>query len=719
MITAERLTSLFRPRRIALVGASDKSAFSLLAYRNLVDFGFADQTYLVNRRGAVTHGQPTVTSCTKIGEPVDVAFLMVPQAGMLEALDDAAVAGIGNAVVLSAGYGEAGEPGRVAQAELVARAESLGMILLGPNHLGFANLTDGVPVCSIPGLPKVPGPVALLSQSGASSSAMIEFAGMADVGLSLMVTLGNEAMITAGHVLDFLVDDPGTQAVAIFMETVREPDVFRRAARRAAAAGKAIVVLKAGSSALSARTAAAHTGALVGDDRAVDAVFASLGVIRVDSIEDMLITAGAAAALGRLERPGIGIVSISGGACDIVADRAEDLGATLPELGPRTQQALAEIMPDYGTVQNPLDVTGAAIIDPSLFTRSIEAISADPSIGVVGVINSLPWAGEGPYFGQKFVDAIGAGMRAAACPTAYISQVMLPITDYSRQSMALGEVPYAIPGLRQAIVALRGVAWWSEVTRDLAAPATPEAQETLQAVGPPVPVPPPALRHGQWSEQAARELLASAGIPVVPARLVTSEADAVAAASAVGGSADHAAPLCLKVVSPHIMHKTEIGGVRLDVPPEAGAVCEAYRAVNAAAEAHGASVEGVLVSPMRRGGTELLVGVVRDPHWGLMLAVALGGVFVEVLQDSALAPLPVSPERVRRMLSGLRGAAVLQGARGAEAADLGALADVIARLGDLAVALDDGLESLEVNPLLVQGSVIEALDAVVTWTGKD
>jgi acetate---CoA ligase (ADP-forming) len=708
MITADRLTSLFRPRSVALVGASDKSTFSLLAYRNLVEFGFADRTYLVNRRGAVTHGQPTVRSCAEIGQPVDLAYLMVPQAGMLDALDDAAAAGIRNAVVLSAGYGEAGEAGRAAQAELVARAESLGIVLLGPNHLGFANLADGIPVCSIPGLPKTPGPVALLSQSGASSSAMLEFATMVNVGLSYMVTLGNEAMITAGHVLDFLVDDPGTRAVAIFMETVRDPEVFRRAAHRAAEAGKAIVVLKAGSSALSARTAAAHTGALVGDDRAVDAVFASLGVIRVDSIEDMLITAGAAAALGRLARPGIGIVSISGGACDIVADRAEDLGAVLPELAAATRQTLVGFMPEYGTVQNPLDLTGAAIIDPSLFTRAIEAISADPSVGVVGVINSLPWSGEGPYFGQQFVDAIGAGMRSAACPSAYISQIMQPVNDYSRDSMARGGVPYAIPGLRQAIVALRGVAWWSQVTRDLTAPAAPGATAL------PVPVPAPARRRGQWSEQAARELLANAGLPVVPARLATSEAEAAAAASVGGGD-----PLCVKVVSPQIMHKTEIGGVRLDVPPDPGAVREAYHAVTAAAAAAGATVEGVLVSPMRRGGTELLAGVVRDPHWGLLLAVAVGGVFVEVLQDSALAPLPVTPQRAREMLDRLRAAAVLHGTRGSVPADLDALAAVIARLGDLAVALGDDLESLEVNPLLVRGSAIEALDAVVTWTRKE
>jgi acyl-CoA synthetase (NDP forming) len=698
-ITGERLTSLFRPRSVALVGASDKSAFSQIAYHNLVKFGFAERTYLVSRRGTQTHGQPTVSSCAQIGEQVDVAYLMVPQAGLLEALDDAAAAGIRNACVLSAGYAEAGEAGRAAQAELARHAAGLGMVLLGPNHLGFANLTDGVPVCSIPGLPAESGPVALLSQSGASSSAMVDFATMANVGLSYLVTLGNEAMITAGHVLDYLVDDPGTRAVAVFMETVRDPETFRRAARRAVQAGKAIVVLKAGSSALSARTAAAHTGALVGDDRVIDAVFADLGVIRVDSIEDMLITAGAAAALGRLDRPGIGIVSISGGACDIVADRADDLGADLPELAPSTRDALAAIMPAYGTVQNPLDVTGAAVIDPTIFTRSIEAMSADPSIGVIGVVNSIPWIDTGrPYLGQMFVDAIGAGMRAASCPTAYVNQVMQPVTGYTRASMERGGVPYVIPGLRQAVVALRNVAWWSEATRN------PHA-ETPSA---PVPVPEPGRRRGKWSEHDARTLLGEAGIPVVPARLAGSAAEAVKAAADFGG------PLSVKIVSADILHKSDIGGVVLDVPADEEAVRAAYRAVIAAAP-DGARIDGVLVSPMRRGGTELLVGVVRDPQWGPVLAVAIGGLFVEVLRDSALAPLPVTPGQAGRLLDRLRGRAVLDGVRGAAPADRDALTAVIARIGDLALALGDALESLEVNPLLVDGARIEALDAGLTW----
>jgi len=701
-ITGDRLTSLFRPGSVALVGASDKSTFSMNAYQNLVNFGFSQRTYLVNRRGALTHGQPAVRSCTEIGTPVDVAYLMVPQAAMIEAIDDAAAAGIRNAVVLSAGYAEAGEAGQAAQAELTAHARSLGMVLLGPNHLGFANFTDGAPVCSIPELPRTEGPVALLSHSGASCSAMLQFATMVNVGLSYMVTLGNEAMITAGHVLDYLVDDRGTRAVAIFMETVREPEVFRRAARRAAKAGKAIVVLKVGSSALSARTAAAHTGALVGDDRVVSAVFADLGVIRVHSIEDMLVTAGAAAALGRLKRAGIGIVSNSGGACDIIADQADDLGAALPEFGGTTRDALARIVPSYATVQNPLDVTGAAVIDPSIFTRSIQAVSQDPAIGVVGVVHPLPWLDGGkPYFGQKFVDAVGAGMRAAACPAVYISPVMHPLTAFTTAVLQHGQVRCAIPGLHQAVVALRNVAWWSQATRD-AGPAAPAAADLV--------APAPHQRRGQWSEEAARRMLGDAGVPVIPARLVSSADEAVKAAAGFGG------PVSVKVVSPQILHKSDIGGVRLDVPADDDAVREAFRAVTTAARTvDGASVEGVLVSPMRRDGTELLVGVVHDPHWGPVLAVALGGIFVEVLRDSALAPLPVSQEQARDLLEGLRGVALLRGTRGAEPADLEALSAVIARIGDLAVALGDDLESLEVNPLRVAGPTVEALDAVVTW----
>lgn len=694
-ITPDRLATLFRPRRIALVGASDKSAFSHIAHRNLVEFGFGDRVHIVNRRGEEVHGRPSVMSCADIGEEVDVAFLMVPRAGTLDAMSDAAAAGITNAVVLSSGYGEAGEPGRAAEAELVAHAERLGMVLLGPNHLGFANLVDQIPVAAVAGLPRTSGPVALLSQSGASSAAMVDFAGAAGVGLSHLVTLGNEAMITAGHVLDFLVEDPHTRAIAIFMEAVRDPEVFRAASRRAAAAGKAVVVLKAGSSELSARTAVAHTGALVGDDRVIGAIFRRDGVIRVDTIEDMLVTAGLAAHTGPIGRPGLGVVSISGGACDILADRAEDVGLPLPAFHDSTVKALSAVMPDYGTVHNPLDTTGAAIIDASLFTSAITAVADDPEVGIVAVVCSLPWTGDGPSVIQYLTDAIGRGIAAASVPAVYVNQVMLPITATTRRAMELGGIPHVLPGLGSAVLALGHLGRWSATLRDLGAEHRPG----------PVTVPEPERRRGRWSEQACRAMLADAGVPVVPARLVTGADAAVAAAGEFGG------PAAVKIVSPDVLHKSDAGGVLLDVAGD-DAVRAAYASVTAAVP----GADGVLVSPMRTGGAELLVGVARDPQWGPMLAVGIGGILVEVLGDAVIAPLPVGPEQARTMIEGLRGIGVLRGARGRTPADLDAVAAVVARVGDLAAALGDDLESLEINPLWVEGSSVEALDALVTWS---
>ena len=570
--------------------------------------------------------------------------------------------------------------------------------------LGFVNFVDQLAVMPGP-VPVAPaGSVALLSQSGASAAAMSDFATQAGVGLSYLVTLGNEAMITAGHVIDFLVEDESTKAIAVFLEAIRDPERFRAAARRAAAAGKAIVVLKVGASELSARAAAAHTGALVGDDKVVDAVLADLGIIRVDTIEDMMITAGAAAHLGRLEAPGIGVVSFSGGVCDILADRAEARGVVLPDLAPETVAAIAEEFAAFGTVQNPLDVTGAATIRTELFTHAIERMSADPAIGAIAVVGPLPGPNDAsPWRGLGIAQAIGTGIDRAQCPVVLVNQVMTPRTPIMREVLAQIGEPYLVPGLDQTMVALGGLTRWSARLAVLDQEA-PEARS--------VEVPAAEDRVGSWSEAEARELLSAAGVPVVPAHLVTSADAAAGAAAGLDG------PVALKVVSPQILHKSDIGGVRLGVVGEDD-VRAAYDAVVVAAEqVPDAKVDGVLVSPMRGPAPELLVGVVRDEQWGPILAVAIGGVLVEVLDDSVLSPLPVSPAHARTMLGRLRAAAVLDGVRGGRAADLDALAEVISRIGDLALALGDDLVALEVNPLRADGDLVEALDAVVEWRAQ-
>jgi acyl-CoA synthetase (NDP forming) len=702
VLTPQRLQSLFRPRAIAIVGASDKSLFSSIAVNNLTAAGFGDRLHLVNRRGVPTHGRETVTTCADLPAGVDVAFLMVPQGGTADALREAAAAGIGNAVVLSSGYAEAGPAGRAAQEELLRVARELDVVVLGPNHLGFVNVTDSIPVTSIPGLPTTAGPVGLVAQSGATASSMLEFADLMAVRFSHVVTTGNEAMVTASDVLDFLVDDEQTRAIALFVETFREPQRLLRALSRARAAGKAVVVLKLGTSELSARTAVAHTGALVGDDKVIDAVLRQYGAIRVDSVEDLLLTANLAAHTGPLARPGVGITSISGGACDVVADRAQDLGMSLTTLTDETVAELAALLPSYGTPHNPLDVTGAAVIDPGLFTTTAAAVGRDPGVGIVGTIFDLPSVEPpGGHGGGAMCRAIAAGLAASPVPGVVINQTLRPVTPYTERLMADYGLPFLIGGLRHAVVALAGIGRWSDSLRR---PAVEGSQV-------PVPVPPAAERTGAWSEVRARELLEAAGVPVVPGVLVHSADEAVAAAQ------EHAS-VAVKLVSPDVLHKSDLGAVLLGVTgPEA--VREAYDTVLAAAQKQpDAAVEGVLVSPMRDSAVELVVGVVRDAEWGPVLAVGLGGVFVEVLADAALRLLPVDRADVADMLGELRGRAVLDGVRGSGPVDREALVDAVHAVARLAEALGDDLESLEVNPLRADAAGVEALDALVTWRAR-
>jgi len=703
-ITPERLRTMFRPKNVALVGASNKSSFSFSTYKNFVEFGKEDHIFLVNPRGVETHGRSTYTSINDVPEPIDLAFMMVPQAITVEVLREVGAAGVRNAVIMSSGYAEAGEAGRAAQAELVAAAEEMDMLILGPNMLGFANLVDGAPGCVMNVRPQTDPVVGLLSQSGASTSAMIDFAEMTGVGLSYAVTLGNEAMITAGHVLDFLVDDEATKAIAMFVESIRDPHTFLRAARRATEVGKPVVVLKAGASELAARTAMAHTGALVGDDKAIEAMFRELGVIRVGSVEDLMLTAGAAAHLGPLPRRGIGIASISGGACDILADEAERIGCKIPEISEDTHDRIGEFFANYGTIQNPLDVTGAAIIDPTVFQRSITSLADDPSIGVVMVLMAIPWEGDGLAWPSKGVlKAIGDAIKEASVPVIFVNQVIQPTSETTKVLQEYCGIPYVSQGMTNSFRALHNIDLWSRRRRALAVKPDPR---------PVPPTPDKSLRHGEWTEAQARDLVEAAGIPVVPALIARHAGEAITAAREL----DEA--VAVKVISPEILHKSDIGGVRLNVKGD-HAVLEAFEAVTAAGRAvPGATVEGALLTPMRSASAELLIGVVRDADFGLMLAVAFGGVFVEILHDSILMPLPVTPRRATQLLRLLKGDHTLDGFRGSPPADRNAFGEIMARVGDLALALGDDLESLELNPIRVNGSQIEALDVVVEWTNK-
>lgn len=690
-----RLDTMFAPRSVALVGASEKSLWSQLIMRNYVDFGYAGKLFAVNKTGAPAHGLPGFTSCGKIGEPVDVAFIFVPQNVVIAAMEDAAAAGIHNVVILSSGFAEVGGDGARAQAAMLERANALGVTVWGPNSLGFNNVSERTPVSVIPVVkPILPPAIAIVSQSGASAAELNEYAHSQNIGTSFVAATGNEGGVNLAEVIDYLVDHQPTRAIAVFAEAIRDPAAFECAAARARAKRKPIVILKIGRSSLAAAVAQAHTGSLAGDDKVFDAVCERLGIVRVGSAEDLIATAGLLASTGPLAKQGLGFISISGGACTLVADGCEGAGVDLPPNPPETVDALRGALSEFASTLNPLDITGAAVRDPSYFERVIPIVAASPEVGLVAINMTVPTMdGQGV---PAALAAIGRAVKTLDKPAVLVATVNKALNELSRAAIAEHGLPHVVAGIDDLVRAVRAAAWWSGEIANRARPLLLDQQATGDAPRP-------------NTERSTLDYLAAAGVPVIPGRVAKTAAEAADFAATLDD------PIVLKIASPDIAHKTEVGGVRLNLAAaEVAAAAEGIFA-DVARLKPDAAIDGIVVSPMRAAGLELLVGITRDPSWGLVLTLGFGGVLVELLTDAVLAPLPVDRPLVLEMLGRLRGAKLLNGYRGAPAADLDAIADAVVRITEAAAALGPDLQALEINPLLVRGGTVEALDALAVW----
>lgn len=688
------LSALLAPRSIALVGATDKSRWSQVAFRNLTLPGSSARLHLVSRRGGVVHGMESVTSCVAISEPVDLGVLIVPTDAVGHALEDLAASGSRNAVILTSGFAEVGDAGRREQDRIAALAGEAGMSVVGPNSLGFVNFLDGVSPWLAPlrHLGQT-GSIAVISHSGQVAYQLVDAARHQGVGLSHLISTGNELDLDAAAFSDHLLADERVKAIVLYLETVRHPDRFLEVARKACDAGKPLVVQKVGASEVAARSAQAHTGALVGDDRAFDAICEQYGVVRVHALEDLVATADMIARTRVLRPGGIGLMSNSGGICGIAADAASAAGLPIPQISPATALALRELLPDYATCQNPLDITGAAAVDRSLYERTLGVMLAEPAFSAVVCFGDLPASrAESDASLLSGLMHMGRAAQNASIPVFVMNCIQREVTPEGRAIAKEYRLPLVAAGLDRGLAALGRAHWWSQHLRRARGE---DGRPTLPAVQVASPC----------SEHAALRLLESCGIPVLPAVLARDVDEAVCAAAAITG------PVAVKVCSADILHKTEIGGVALNVLG-ADAVREAWVRVlsRVPPDAH---IEGVTVAPMRERALELLVGVSRDATWGPMIAVGLGGVWVEALKDVALRRLPVQPADVVEMLESLKAAALLRGARGGQPVDIQALAAIIVRIGDVALALGPRLQALEINPLRVEGDRCEALDALI------
>ena len=691
------LSDFFSPKNVVLVGASDKSQWSALIHSRFGMWDHLGELFAVNRDGKSAHGLPGFKSCTEIDRPVDMAYIYVPASAVGDALRDAAAADIRHAVVLSSGFAEVGEDGEGLQRQVAGLARELDIRLMGPNSLGFANVAKKAVTTTIATRPPAKlGSLAIVSQSGAIAQEIYNFVQTLSYGVGFVGASGNEADITLADIVEYLVEDPAIGAIMLYIESIQHPDRFIEAAKRAFAAGKPIVLLKVGRSEMAAAIAQAHTGSLVGDDAVFDAMCHRYGISRVSSIEELVVTASLLNEIGPIDPPRVGMTSISGGACANYVDLAAEHGLSVPQFADETKAKLRGVLPTFAATLNPLDITGAVVNDPELWSKVIPILKNDPGIGLVVTTNVVPSTEMEMGYLRWDIESISRAF-AAAGQKMVVSAIVLESTSAARQEF-LEEIGLDVflPDLDLGIRALAHLERWSE--RRLTAVPTPNAKGG-EAEERPV------------GERATLDYLARRGVSVIPSRLAATADEAAEIAGDLGGR------LVLKIASPDIAHKTEAGGVRLNVvDSEAGTV---FEDIVASARRHDpdARIDGVLVSPMREsGGVELIVGVARDPQWGPAIAVGIGGTMAEILDDSRVRLLPIGKEEVREMLLSLRMAALLQGFRGAEPADLDTLSEAIFAIGDAALALGPKLAALEINPLRVAGNEIEALDALAVYS---
>jgi acyl-CoA synthetase (NDP forming) len=661
-------------------------------------WGHEGNLYAVNRNGLPAHGVPGFKSCTDIPDRVDMAYIYVPAAAVVGAIRDAAAAGIRNAVILTSGFAEVGPEGVALQNEVRETAAAAGMRLMGPNSLGFVNVVNSSVTTSISTREPIHrGGLSIVSQSGAIAQEIYNFAHSQGFGVGFVGATGNEADIGMADVVDYLVDDPAIGAIMLYVESIKHSERFIESAARAFAARKPIVMLKLGRSKVAAEVAQAHTGSLVGDDGVFDAMCHRYGISRVSSIEELVITASLLEKVGPIDPPRIGMISLSGGACAVYSDLAEAAGVDCPPFSDATKAELRTFLPSFAATINPMDVTGAVVNDPSLWLKVIPTVCNDPGFGLIVTTTVVPNVDWELANMRWDIDSIVEGYRLAGRQPVVAGITLQDRSAIRRDYFEEVGLEAFIPNLDVGVRALGHLQRWSE--RLLIGELGKGGK--VAAVG-----------ERPVGERATLDFLASKGVPIIPATLARSADEAAAAAAKLDARA------VLKIASPDIAHKTEAGGVRLDV--EAGDAGRVFDEIMASARAYApdARIDGVIVSPMRGQAVELIVGVARDPEWGPVIAVGFGGTMAEILGDSKVRLLPIGRDEVKEMLLSLRMAELLQGFRGAPRADLDKLADAIVAIGDAALALGPDLAALEINPLRVDGATIEALDGLTVYAAK-
>jgi acyl-CoA synthetase (NDP forming) len=702
------VTWFLDPASVALVGATERSLWSAVLVNNFRTCGYAGEMHLVHPRNTEAFGQRCFLSLEAIPGPVDHAYVMTGTAAALDVIEDCGRAGVRSVTMLTSGFRETGTEGGVLEARLVSRCRELGIRLQGPNCLGFVNYHTRVPAYGLVLRPPLePGGIALLSQSGAMLLQFHRLSQARGIGLAHTVSIGNEAMLDAAGFFEELLERPEVRVLGAFLEGIRSPERFLAVADRALAAGKPVVVYKVGGGEVGVRSIAAHTGSLAGADEVVDAAFRQHGVVRVRSLEELIETCALLSTRGWPAGGRTAVITTSGGACGIIADQAERTRVLLPDFAAETKRRLAALLPDFGTPQNPLDTTGVIVDQPDLLRACVEAVVQEGGFDALLVNSDVPReAGPNPEAGQRRVRGLAEALARAPIFSALTSSSAVEPSPYSRELMAQNDLHFAC-GLESGVRSLHHAIGYGQ------ARARAQRRSHPRDGFAPAERQPPFLVEG-WTgvvpELQAKRLLAEYGIRPPSERLAMTADEAASIASEIGF------PVVLKVQSPDIAHRSDVGGVRLGLR-DPDQVAAAWPEIMAAvcAQRPDARIEGLLVAEQLTPVVELIVGLKVDSVFGPVVVAGAGGIFVEVLRDVSLRLPPLDMDEARAMLEELRMAPLLHGARGRPRADVDAAARALVQLGELALDLGPSLLELDVNPLLVllEGSGALAADALV------
>jgi acetyltransferase len=696
------LDSFFSPDSIALIGASrdlEKIPGRLLSMLRKNEF--PGKIYPINPNYDDIDGLKCYSAIADVRQPIDLAIVIIPARAVLGALEQCAAAGVKNAVIISSGFAEEGGDSAAMQDAIAALAKKTGMRISGPNAEGFYSEAQRVAATFSPtvdakaGAPRLIATkrrIGIVAQSGGIGFAIYHRAKALGIALSYVISAGNESDLGAGEFFEYMVQDASTDVILLFIEGIRDVEKFLSAARRAAETGKPVIVTKVGRSGAGERAAASHTASMAGWSAAYDAVFAKYGFIVSNDLDEAVTIAAVLTTNPMPKGDRVAVLTVSGGAGIWGADTVSMQGLQVPELSAPIQAEISALLPSYGATRNPIDVTAQGVHSGGL-QKSIDLLDVSDEVDAILVVVSLSSDTRMPFKQAELKPVIDAQNK----PIVFYSYT-LP-SDFARTELAASGA-VVLSGLTHVGVAMRQMV---QRARFKLAPPVAAAALPLRDVS-------VHLKSPTLSEFDSKSLLREAGIALPDEMLVTEKSALDSAIARVGF------PLVMKIQSRDIPHKSEAGGVRVNIATK-GEVFLAYEALLANARRHrpDAAIQGVLVSPMAKKSVEIIIGTMGDATFGPMIMVGFGGITTELFRDVIYRPAPVSAAEAAAMLAELKAAPLLSGFRGAAKADIPALSQLISQISVLAADFRDQISEIEINPVLVhpEGRGVTIVDALV------